>query len=55
MRWCSDNCRKHGLSDVDRQLMPSARAVGADDWSEVMEPARMVARRLVATRRAEIA
>ncbi|MEO7420866.1 MAG: DUF2256 and DUF3253 domain-containing protein [Ornithinibacter sp.] len=73
VRWCSDNCRKHGLGDVDRQLEASleslldgrsasasvcpseaARAVGADDWSELMEPARMAARRLVAAGRAEI-
>ena len=73
VRWCSDNCRKHGVGDVDRQLEASleslldrrsatasvcpseaARAVGADDWSELMEPARMAARRLVASGRAEI-
>ena len=73
VRWCSDNCRKHGIGDVDRQLEASleslldgrspsasvcpseaARAVGSDDWSELMEPARMAARRLVAMGRAEI-
>lgn len=32
----------------------AARAVGADDWSELIEPARMAARRLVATGRAEV-
>lgn len=73
VRWCSDNCRKHGVGEVDRQLEASleslldarsasasvcpseaARAVGADDWSKLMEPARMAARRLVAAGRAEI-
>jgi hypothetical protein len=73
VRWCSDNCRKHGLTDVDRQLEASleslldarapsssvcpsdaARAVGTEDWSELMEPARNAARRLVAAGRAEI-
>ena len=73
VRWCSDSCRKHGLSDVDRELKASleslldgrsasssvcpseaARAVGADGWSGLMEPARMAARRLVAAGRAQI-
>ena len=73
VRWCSDNCRKHGLRQVDLDLQDSlgalldarardasvcpseaARAVGADDWRELMEPARMAARRLVADGRAEI-
>jgi hypothetical protein len=73
VRWCSDSCRKHGLSQVDLQLQdtlealldsrardasvcPSeaARAVGADDWRELMEPARMAARRLVGAGLAQI-
>ncbi|HET7799916.1 MAG TPA: DUF2256 and DUF3253 domain-containing protein [Humibacillus xanthopallidus] len=73
VRWCSDSCRKHGLTQVDLQLQdtlealldarasdasvcPSeaARAVGADDWRELMEPARMAARRLVGAGLAQI-
>src|SRR6476469_2018977 len=73
VRWCSDSCRKHGLTQVDLRLQdtlerlldalsrdasvcPSeaAREVGADDWRELMEPARSAARRLVAAGRAEI-
>ncbi|TQM57499.1 DUF2256 and DUF3253 domain-containing protein [Humibacillus xanthopallidus] len=73
VRWCSDSCRKHGLTQVDLQLQDSlealldaravdasvcpseaARAVGGDDWRELMEPARMAARRLVATGVAQI-
>jgi len=73
VRWCSDNCRKHGLTQVDLQLQDSleslldaragdasvcpseaARAVGADDWRELMEPARMAARRLAAAGLAQI-
>ena len=73
VRWCSDNCRKHGLTQVDLQLQDSleslldaragdasvcpseaARSVGADDWRELMEPARMAARRLAAAGLAQI-
>ncbi len=73
VRWCSDSCRKHGVTDVDRELEASldslldararsasvcpseaARAVGEDDWRDLMEPARNAARRLVAAGRAEI-
>ena len=73
VRWCSDHCRKHGLTQVDLQLQdtlesllddrardasvcPSeaARAVGDDDWRDLMESARSAARRLVAAGRAEI-
>lgn len=40
----------------DASVCPSeaARAVGADEWRELMEPARSAARRLVAAGRAEI-
>lgn len=40
----------------DASVCPSeaARAVGGDDWRELMEPARSAARRLVADGRAEI-
>ncbi|GAB2751543.1 DUF3253 domain-containing protein [Terrabacter sp. AAH1] len=82
VRWCSDGCRRHGVTQVDRDLedelerlldartrdasvCPSeaARAVagggsvpddGTESWRALMEPARMAARRLVATGRAEI-
>ena len=73
VRWCSDNCRKHGLTQVDLQLQDSlealldsradtasvcpseaAKAVGGTDWEELMEPARMAARRLVAAGVAQI-
>ena len=73
VRWCSDNCRKHGLTQVDLKLQdtleallsaravtasvcPSeaAREVGGEDWRDLMEPARMAARRLVAAGTAQI-
>ena len=73
VRWCSDNCRKHGITQVDLKLQDSlealldaraasasvcpseaARAVGGQEWRELMEPARMAARRLVAAGTAEI-
>ena len=73
VRWCSDGCRKHGLTQVDLQLQDSleslldsrssdvsvcpseaARAVGGEDWKQLMEPARMAARRLVASGTAQI-
>jgi hypothetical protein len=73
VRWCSDGCRKHGLTQVDLQLQDSleslldsrssdasvcpseaARAVGGGDWKQLMEPARMAARRLVASGTAQI-
>lgn len=43
--------RKHGAT-----ICPSeaARAVGGDDWRELMEPSRQAARRLVAQGRIEI-
>ena len=73
VRWCSDNCRKHGLTQVDLKLQDSleallnaravtasvcpseaAREVGGEDWRDLMEPARMAARRLVAAGTAQI-
>lgn len=67
VRYCSQSCRRHGVSEVDRRLeakildllagrartstiCPSdaARAVDADGWRALMEPARRAARRLVA-------
>ena len=74
VKYCSDACRRRGVTRVDEQLestildllaqraanatiCPSdaARAVGtADDWRDLMEPARRAARRLVATGEVEI-
>jgi len=73
VRYCSDACRRHKVSDTDRALettirdllsrraadatiCPSeaARAVGGEDWRELMEPARRAARRLVAAGEVEI-
>ncbi len=73
VRWCSDNCRKHGLTQVDLKLQDSlealldaraasasvcpseaAREVGGEEWRDLMEPARMAARRLVAAGTAQI-
>ena len=67
VRWCSDACRRAGVSTTDAALeqkvlelldaraatatiCPSeaARAVGGEQWRELMEPARAAARRLVA-------
>jgi hypothetical protein len=67
VRYCSDVCRAHKLTRIDRDLeesilglldqraataticpSESARAIGGDDWRELMEPARRAARRLVA-------
>ncbi|MFB9378201.1 DUF3253 domain-containing protein [Kineococcus gynurae] len=41
---------------TNKTVCPSevARAVGGDDWRDLMEPARAAARRLVASGRAEI-
>jgi hypothetical protein len=78
VRWCSDACRRRGLTTTDQALeqnlrelldrraaaatvCPSeaARAVAAaeghaDDWRDLMEPARAAARRLVAAGEVEI-
>lgn len=73
VRYCSDGCRRRGVTDTDRALeariradlaarartssiCPSevAREVGGEKWRELMEPARMAARRLVAAGEVEI-
>jgi hypothetical protein len=78
VRWCSDACRRRGLTTTDRALEQSlgdlldrraaaatvcpseaARAVAAaegraDDWRDLMEPARAAARRLVVAGEVEI-
>ena len=73
VRYCSDACRRHKVSDTDRALETSirdllsrraadaticpseaARAVGGEDWRDLMEPARRAARRLVAAGEVEI-
>ena len=73
VRYCSDACRRHKVSDTDRALETSirdllsrraaeaticpseaARAVGGDDWRDLMEPARRAARRLVAAGEVEV-
>lgn len=73
VRYCSDACRRRGVSAVDQALeraitdlldarragatiCPSeaARAVDADEWRALMEPARRAARRLVEAGRVEI-
>jgi len=73
VRYCSDACRRRGVTAQDRELettilallaqraasstiCPSdaARAVGDDDWRDLMEPARRAARRLVDAGEVEI-
>ncbi|MDO9380379.1 MAG: DUF2256 and DUF3253 domain-containing protein [Nocardioidaceae bacterium] len=73
VRYCSDGCRRRGVTDQDSELertitsllaqrardattCPSeaARAVGGDEWRELMEPARAAARRLVERGEVEI-
>ena len=73
VRYCSDACRRHKVSDTDRALETSirdllarraadaticpseaARAVGGEDWRDLMEPARRAARRLVSAGEVEI-
>ncbi|GAA2014475.1 hypothetical protein GCM10009818_28780 [Nakamurella flavida] len=71
VRYCSDACRRRGVSTVDQQLetaiiemldartgtiCPSeaARAVDAEGWRDLMEPARRAARRLVDAGQVEI-
>ena len=73
VRWCSDACRRAGVSPTDEALeravldlldaraagatiCPSeaARAVDAEGWRALMEPARAAARRLVARGEVEI-
>lgn len=73
VRYCSDACRRHGVSSRDRELeatialllskraadatiCPSdvARAIGGDQWRDLMEPARRAARRMVAAGDLEI-
>ncbi len=70
VRWCSERCRRRGLTEVDTALeqallsllarpgsvCPSevARAVGGQEWRGLMEPSRAAARRLVAAGEAEI-
>jgi hypothetical protein len=73
VKYCSDACRRHGISESDRMLestilellakrantatiCPSdaARAIGGDDWRDLMEPARRAARRLVAAGEVDI-
>lgn len=73
VRYCSDACRRRGVTAQDRELeatiltllaeraasstiCPSdaARAVGEDDWRDLMEPARRAARRLVDAGEVEI-
>ena len=70
VRYCSDGCRRHkpGATDLALEasltaltaarasICPSeaARAVGGEQWRELMEPARQAARRLVARGEAEI-
>ena len=67
VRYCSDACRRRGVTDVDRRLeetiielldkraatstiCPSdaARAIGGDEWRDLMDPTRQAAARLVA-------
>ena len=73
VRYCSDACRRRGVSTVDERLTASirellakraqdaticpseaARAVGGEEWRDLMEPARRAARRLVAEGEVEI-
>lgn len=73
VRYCSDACRRHKVSDTDRALEASirdllsrraadaticpseaARAVGGEEWRDLMEPARRAARRLVAAGEVEV-
>lgn len=79
VRYCSDACRRRGITAVDRDLeaalvsLLAARAASAtvcpseaarlvssahggegEAWRDLMEPARMAARRLVAAGQAEI-
>jgi hypothetical protein len=73
VKYCSDACRRRGVTTVDRALegairdilsaraasatmCPSeaAKAVGHDEWRDLMEPARRAARRLVAAGEVEI-
>ena len=73
VRYCSDACRRRGVSSVDERLTASirellatraqdaticpseaARAVGGEEWRDLMEPARRAARRLVAEGEVEI-
>lgn len=73
VKYCSDACRRRGVTPLDRELegairktlasraatssmCPSeaAKAVGGDEWRELMEPARRAARRLVAAGEVEI-
>ena len=60
VRWCSDGCRRAKLSAVDRQLEEALDALLASTpRGETIsvaegEPARMAARRLVASGRAAI-
>ena len=73
VKYCSDACRRHKVTDTDRALEASirsllasrkggaticpseaARAVGGEDWRDLMEPARRAARRLVAADEVEV-
>jgi hypothetical protein len=73
VKYCSDACRRRGVTPVDRELEASirqtlaaraatssmcpseaAKAVGGEEWRELMEPARRAARRLVAEGEVEI-
>lgn len=73
VKYCSDACRRRGVTPVDRELeaairqtlaarassssmCPSeaAKAVGGEEWRELMEPARRAARRLVVAGEVEI-
>ncbi|AZC12714.1 DUF2256 and DUF3253 domain-containing protein [Microbacterium sp. ABRD28] len=73
VKYCSDACRRRGVTPIDRELEASirqtlasraasssmcpseaAKAVGGEEWRELMEPARRAARRLVAAGEVEI-
>ncbi|NOJ60532.1 DUF3253 domain-containing protein [Arthrobacter sp. 260] len=70
VRYCSADCRRRGVTRVDRELeariltlltagssigsADAAHAVGGADWRDLIEPARRAARRLVTTGQVQI-
>lgn len=70
VRYCSADCRRRGVTQVDRDLeariltllmagssigsADAAHAVGGDGWRDLVEPARRAARRLVSTGQVQI-
>lgn len=70
VRYCSADCRRRGVTQVDRDLeariltllmagssigsADAAHAVGGADWRDLVEPARRAARRLVSTGQVQI-